>query len=69
VGGARHKKLYIKKILRIINAWAKSEELNGFLLYFHDDPDEPYARININKMDIFILLNIDQNILFQGLYA
>ena len=56
---------HLEGILRIINAWNKSEELSGFSLYFYDDPDGPYARINIYKMDISILLNIDQDILSQ----
>jgi len=62
----RHEKLHVEGILRIINTWTRSEELSGFSLYFEDDPDGPYARININKMDISILLDIDQNILSQG---
>jgi hypothetical protein len=61
----RHKKLHVEGILKIINPWTKTEELSGFSLYFEDDPDGPYARININKMDISILLDIDQNILSQ----
>ena len=59
-------KLHVEGILRMINPWTKSEELSGFSLYFEDDPDGPYARININKMDISILLDIDQNIISQG---
>jgi len=62
----RHEKLHVEGILRMINPWAKSEELSGFSLYFYDDPDGAYARININKMDISLLLDIDQNIIFQG---
>jgi len=62
----RHEKLHVEGILRMINPWTKSEELSGFSLYFEDDPDGPYARININKMDISILLDIDQNIISQG---
>jgi hypothetical protein len=61
----RHEKLHVEGILRIIDTWNKSEELSGFSLYFYDDPDGPYARININKMDISILLDIDQDILSQ----
>jgi len=62
----RHEKLHVEGILRIINTWTRSEELSGFSLYFEDDPDGPYAIIFINKMDISILLDIDQNILSQG---
>jgi len=56
---------HLEGILRINNTWNKSKELSGFSLYFYDDPDGPYARINIYKMDISILLNIDQDILSQ----
>jgi restriction endonuclease S subunit len=61
----RHEKLHVEGILKMINPWTKSEELSGFSLYFEDDPDGPYARINIHKMDISILLDMDRNILPQ----
>jgi hypothetical protein len=59
-------KLHVEGILRITNTWTRSEELSGFSLYFNDDPDGPYAIIYINKMDISIRLDIDQNVISQG---
>jgi len=59
-------KLHVEGILRITNTWTRSEELSGFSLYFIEDPDGPYARIYINKMDISIRLDIDQNVISQG---
>jgi len=56
----------VEGILRMINPWTKSEELSGFSLYFENDPDGPYAKIYINKMDISIRLDIDQNVISQG---
>jgi len=61
----RDEKLLVEGILRITDTWTRSEELSGFSLYFIDDPDGPYARIYINKMDISIRLDIDQNALAQ----
>jgi len=59
-------KLHVEGILRITDTWTRSEELSGFSLYFIEDPDGPYARIYINKMDISIRLDIDQNVISQG---
>ena len=61
----RDEKLHVEGILRITDTWTRSEELSGFSFYFIDDPDGPYAIIFINKMDISIGLDIDQNVISQ----
>jgi hypothetical protein len=57
--GEEQEKLHLEWILRIIYPWTRSEKPSGISSYFYDDFDKGYARININKMGINLLLDKD----------